>query len=157
MSNICMHFHPSVYTWWCGRLFFSSLHTTILHMFARLIDHLTHHHSSQFSSCGWWCRKLSSSSTSSSSYTPPSTRVIPSHSSTFIIIFMPLSGVPSYTQSYQHLLVSGVRFTEHQPSLVFWNILILILHSPEDLSAISRIGFITSYYIYITLLVCICH
>ena len=55
---------------------------------------------------------------SSSSYTPPSACVIPSHSSTFIIIFIPLSCVPSYAQSYQHLLVSGVGFTEHQPSPV---------------------------------------
>ena len=30
----CMYFHPSVHTWWCGRLFFSTLHTIILHMCA---------------------------------------------------------------------------------------------------------------------------
>ena len=58
MSNICMYFHLSVHSWWCGRLFFSSLHTIILHMCTHLIDHLTHHHSSQFSSCRWWCRKF---------------------------------------------------------------------------------------------------
>ena len=58
MSNICMHFHLSVCTWWCGRFFFSSLHTIILCMFAHLIDHLTHHHSSQFSLYRWWCRKF---------------------------------------------------------------------------------------------------
>ena len=41
-------------------------------------------------------------STSSSTYTPPSAHAIPSHSSTFTIIFIPLSCVPSYAQSYQH-------------------------------------------------------
>ena len=33
--------------WWCGRLFFPSLHTIILHMCASF--HLTHHHSSKIS------------------------------------------------------------------------------------------------------------
>ena len=59
MFGDCMHFHPSVYRWWCGRLFFSSLHTIILHMCTHFIDRLTHYHSSQiFLSCGWWCRKF---------------------------------------------------------------------------------------------------
>ena len=44
---ICMYFHLSGCRWWCGRLFFSSLHTTILCVYAHFIDHLTHHHSSQ--------------------------------------------------------------------------------------------------------------
>ena len=48
---------------------------------------------------------------SSSPYTLPSAHVIsihyPSHSSSFIIIFIPLSCVPSFTQSYQHLSLSG--------------------------------------------------
>ena len=58
--------------WWCGRLFLSSLHTTILHMCAGVFSfHLTHHHSSNIlSSCGWWCN----SSSLSSSYTPPRQR-----------------------------------------------------------------------------------
>ena len=63
--------------WWCGRLFLSSLHTTILCMCAGVFSfHLTHHHSSNILlSCGWWCN----SSSLSSSYTPPSTHVISYH------------------------------------------------------------------------------
>ena len=64
--------------WWCGRLFLSSLHTTILHMCAGVFSfHLTHYHLSNiFLSCGWWCN----SSSLSSSYTPPSTCAISYHS-----------------------------------------------------------------------------
>ena len=102
MSDICMYFHPSVHTWWCGRLFFSSLHTIILHMCAHFIDHLTHHHSSQiFHHAG------GSVGNSSSCYTPPSAHVIPYHSSSFITIFIPMSRVPSSEQSYKHLSFSG--------------------------------------------------
>ena len=47
--------------------------------------------------------------------------------------------------SFMHTKLSapickGVRFTEHQPSPV-----------------LSKIGFVTGYYIYVTLLVCTCH
>ena len=59
MPDIGMHFHPPVHTWWCRKLFFFFLHTTILCTFAHLISHLIHHHPSQFfSPCRWWCRKL---------------------------------------------------------------------------------------------------
>ena len=94
---------------------------------------------------------------SSSPYTPSSCMCHVIFINHFTITFISLSGVPSCAQSYQHLLVRGVRFTEHQPSLLSQNLLISILHSPGDLSAISRISFVTSYYIYITLLVCTCH
>ena len=64
--------------WWCGRLFLSSLHTTILHMCAGVFSfRLTHYHSSNiFLSCRGWCN----SSSLSSSYTPPSACVISYHS-----------------------------------------------------------------------------
>ena len=57
----------------------------------------------------------SSSSSSFSSHTQPSTHIIPYHSLSFITTFIPLSCVPSSTQSYEHLSSSGGSgFTEHQ-------------------------------------------
>ena len=115
---ICMHFHPSVCRWWCRRLFFSSLHTTILHMCAHFIDHLTHHHSSQksFHCVGGGVGNLCSPS--SSSYTPPSTHIIPYYSLSFITTFIPMSCVPSSTKSYKHQVV-GVGFCWFMGSLDF--------------------------------------
>ena len=154
MSDICMYFHLSVCTWWCGRLFSSSLHTIILHMFAHLIDHLTHHYSSQFSSCRWWCRKFFFF------FFFLHTTICTCHSISLIHIhhnFHPIVRCSFMcTKLSAPISKGGVRFTEHQPSPVFLNLLISILHSPKDLSAV-KIGFITSYYIYVTLLVCTCH
>ena len=112
-----MHFHPSVCRWWCGRLFFSSLHTTILHMCVHFIDHLTHHHSSQtsFHCVGGGVGNLSSSS---SSHTPPSAHIIPYHSLSFITTFIPMSCVLSSAQSYKHQVV-GVRLYWFMGSLDF--------------------------------------
>ena len=94
--------------WQCGRLFFSSLHTIILHMCAAF-HQLSHSLSfiKYFLSCGWWCN---SSSSLSSSYTPPSACVISYHSSQLSSqchVFLH----PHKTTITQYLV--GVRFIEH--------------------------------------------
>ena len=105
----CMYFHPSMCRWWCRKLFFFSLHITILHMSCLyFIKHLTHpsfiiifiHH----------CVDVVGNS-SSSPYTPPSACVVSCSLSIslihIIMEFSSMSRVPSLAQSYQHLSFSG--------------------------------------------------
>ena len=105
-------------------------HVWYLHVFSSISVHmvvweaflflLTHHHLAHV--CSFHLPSYSSSfitnffhcagggvgnSSSSSSYTPPSAHVIPYHSSLFITTFIPVSHVPSSTQSYKHLSFSG--------------------------------------------------
>ena len=81
-------------------------HHHLVHVCVHFIDHLTHHHSSQksFHHVGGDVGNLPSSS----SHTPPSAHIIPYHSLSFITTFIPMSHVPSSTQSYKHLSSSGV-------------------------------------------------
>ena len=115
MSDICMHFHPSVSTCWCGRLFLFSLHTTILHMFTHLINLLTHHHSSQLSSCRWWCRKFFFFFLHTTIYTCHPISLIHIHHNFHPIVTCSFI----HTELPAPISKWGLGFTEHQPSPVF--------------------------------------
>ena len=148
-----MHFHLSVHTWWCGKLFFFSLHTTILCIFAHLMNHLTHHHSSQFSFCRWWHRKLFF-------FFFLHTTICMCHPISLIHIHHNIHPIVtcSFICTKLSAPISKWCWVDWTPTItcIPKSLDVDFARSPR-LSAISRIGFVTSYYIYITLLVCTCH